>query len=105
MGQCCSQDQGKDDGNCDTSLYPTGATLDGRHYSAKQVWTIVRIQAAFRMYMAKKRVSMLRHEIYTPGMAMMGKQMDGSAEDFDNINVQVSDFHSSFLVMSLLTTL
>ena len=47
------------------------------------------------MYMAKKRVQQLKYNIYTPGMGggmgMMGKQMDAGAEDFDNVNVQVSD--------------
>ena len=49
---------------------------------------IVKIQACFRMYMAKKRVSAIRGEYYSPGMG----GMHDHGEDFDNINVQVSDF-------------
>lgn len=83
MGYCCSQQPGGEEGNLSTALYPQGATLDGRHYTAKQIWIIIRIQSAFRMYMAKKRVGMLRNEAYSPGMAGIGQQ----GEDFDNVNV------------------
>ena len=55
MGICCSNGP-SEEGNLTTALYPHGATLDGRHYTAKQIWIIVRIQAAFRGYMAKKRL-------------------------------------------------
>ena len=88
MGYCCSQQGAGEEGNLATALYPQGATLDGHHYTAKDIWIIVKIQSAFRMYMAKRRVQMLRNEIYSPGMVNMQHQHGG--EDFENINVQVS---------------
>ena len=39
------------------------------------------------MYMAKKRVAMIKNEYYSPGMNHMHDQDN----DFENINVQVSD--------------
>jgi len=36
------------------------------------------------MYMAKRRVSMIKNDIYSPGMGHMHEQ----GEDFENINVQ-----------------
>ena len=39
------------------------------------------------MYMAKKRVAQIKNEFYSPGMQHMNDQGD----DFENINVQVSD--------------
>ena len=71
-----------------TALYPQGATLDGKHYTAKQIWIITKIQSHMRMYMAKKRVAMIRHEVYPHGMHDMMNAHQG--EDFENINVQVS---------------
>ena len=71
-----------------TALYPQGATLNGKHYTAKQIWIITKIQAHMRMYMAKKKVSMIRNEVYPHGMHDMHYNPNG--EDFENINVQVS---------------
>ena len=39
------------------------------------------------MYMAKKRVAMIKNEYYSPGM----NHMHDHGDDFENINVQVSD--------------
>ena len=44
MGYCCSGvDPNKDPGNVVTSLYPNGATLDGRVYTMEQIYIIVKI--------------------------------------------------------------
>ena len=68
MGYCCSQQGAGEEGNLSTALYPQGATLDGKHYTAKQIWIITKIQSHMRMYMAKKKVAMIRHEVYPHGM-------------------------------------
>ena len=87
MGYCCSQSAGGDENNLSTALYPQGASLGGRHFTAKDIFIIVKIQSCFRMYMAKRRVSMIKQDMYSPGMGHMHEQ----GEDFENINVQVSD--------------
>lgn len=52
----------------------------------------MKIQSAFRMWLARKQVQQLRHEFYGPGM-----HGDFNGEDYDNMHVQVS-FKCSTLV-------
>ena len=47
--------------------YPA-QTLGGKAYSAQQIWIVVRLQSAFRMWLAQRKVQRLRHELFAPGM-------------------------------------
>jgi len=60
-------------------------TLDGQAYTSREIWIVVRIQCAFRMWLAKRRVQHLRNELYNPGMMHMH---NGAGDDYENINVQ-----------------
>ena len=43
MGYCCSNPGDGEVGNLSTVLYPQGATLGNTHYTAKQIFIIVKI--------------------------------------------------------------
>jgi hypothetical protein len=58
-----------------------GVTLGQRHYSARDIYIIVKLQAYRRAIMARRRVQRLRFEMYNPGYN------DGLREDFENVNV------------------
>ena len=75
-------------------IYPA-QTLNGKTYSARQIWIIVRIQTAFRMWLAKRKVQKLRYEIYGPNMHQ-------DSDEYNNINVQVIEicFQTSSLFLS-----
>lgn len=45
-----------------------------------------------RMWLAKRKVQNLRNEMYSPGMMHMHNNAGGGTEDYENINVQVSQF-------------
>ena len=59
-----------------------GVTLGNRHYSARDIYIIVRMQSYRRAIIARKRVQKLRFEMYSPGY-------NRDREDYDNVNVQV----------------
>ena len=58
-----------------------GVTLGQRHYSARDIFIIVKLQAYRRAIMARRRVQRLRFEMYNPGYN------DGLREDYENVNV------------------
>ena len=93
MGYCCSNPGDGEVGNLSTVLYPQGATLGNTHYTAKQIFIIVKIQSQIRRFLASRRVHRLRQEIYSPGMGM---HHEYGGEDFENVNVQVSAFGQCF---------
>ena len=57
MGACCTSNVSQTPGG-DTDLgYAYQAqTLGGKTFTAREIWIIVRIQSAFRMWLAKRRV-------------------------------------------------
>ena len=84
MGQtCCGNGTG---GEPELGYQYPEAQLNGKTYSARQIWIIVRIQCAFRMWLARRKVQALREEYYSPGM----HRSPGGGEDYENINVAVS---------------
>ena len=81
MGQaCCSG--ASPGGEPELGMIYPAQTLNGKTYSARQIWIIVRIQTAFRMWLAKRKVQKLRYEIYGPNMHQ-------DSDEYNNINVQV----------------
>lgn len=86
MGQACGcGGQGTDDYSEINNLKipANGVTLGQRHYSARDIYIIVKLQAYRRGIMARKRVQRLRFEMYNPGY-------NEGAENYENVNVQVS---------------
>ena len=62
-----------------------GVTLNNRHFSARDIYIVCRLQAYRRGVLARRRVQRLRYEMYSPGYVEVDKQ------DYDNVNVQVSN--------------
>lgn len=88
MGNSCCSGGNNDKLNELATRYPAnGQTLDGKHYTLEQLIVIVRMQAAMRGWIARKRVQELRQQIFQPGM---GYHHQDGREDYDNVNVQVS---------------
>ena len=87
MGQACGcgNPAGDEQSELSTShkIPKNGVTLGNRHYSAKDIYIIVRMQAYRRGIQARRRVQRLRFEMYSPGY-------NEGREDYDNVNVQVS---------------
>lgn len=67
-----------------------GNTLDGRHFTARQIYIIVKIQSSIRMFLAKKKVYLLKQSAgMTPGMMGHHQHNNHGGEDFENNNVAV----------------
>ena len=85
MGYCCTTEASREH---ELGYNYEPKTLNGKTYSARQIFIIVRIQCAFRQWLARRKVQALRDEYYAPGMHR------SPGEDFENVNVQVS--HQSY---------
>jgi len=84
MGQayCCGSQTG---GEPELGLLYPATTLNGKTYTVRQMWIIVKLQSTFRMWLARKKLQQLRYEFYSPG----GDRHYGQ-DDYNNINVEVS---------------
>lgn len=82
MGQQCGcGGNPNEEGELHTNQIPkNGVTLGRKHYSARDIYIIVRMQAYRRGVMARRRVQALRYELYSPGY-------NEGREDYENINV------------------
>ena len=83
--QCgCGGPNGEETNELTTSKIPkNGVTLDNRHYSARDIWIIIKMQSWRRGFLARQRVQRMRYEMYNPGYVGGAEK-----EDYDNINVQ-----------------
>jgi hypothetical protein len=59
-----------------------GVTLGRKHYTARDIYWIVRLQAIFRGMKARKKVGRLRGDMYHPGFSH-----EGGTGDYENVNV------------------
>ena len=66
------------------------AILKGKTYSAKDIWTIVRIQAGVRMFLAKMKTQKLRTSNYTSNTLAESTKIFTGEKNYDNENVKVS---------------
>ena len=86
MGQACGcNGESRDDYSEINNLKipANGVTLGQRHFSARDIYIIVRMQAYRRGVVARRRVQRLRYEMYNPGY----NYNDGAREDYENVNV------------------
>jgi len=93
MGAACGcGGQAEDDrtqiGGSTYSIPANGVTLDKRHYTAKDIYWIVRLQAIVRGVRARIRVQKIREALFHPGYNEGYK-----GEDYENVNVQVSSLN------------
>ena len=65
MGQACCT--GSQNNEPELGVNYPATTLNGKHYTARNVWIIVKIQSTFRMWLAKRKLQQLRYEFYSPG--------------------------------------
>ena len=86
MGQACCSNQYKDEKSELNSRTYQGATVGGKTFSANDIYMIVRLQSAFRGWMARKRVQDLRASVFNVGMTRSGPVAAGQ-EDYDNVSV------------------
>jgi hypothetical protein len=54
MGQACCSGSGAY-GEPELGFYPA-TSLNGKSYTSRQIWIIVKIQSTFRMWLAKRHV-------------------------------------------------
>ena len=95
MGQACGCADRTDEQEFDVNRQKVqkGATLGNKHYSARDIYIICRMQAYRRGILARRRVQNLRYEMYSPGYH---DNRGGSGEDYENVNVLVrtkTNFH------------
>ena len=100
MGQACCSGAGTG-GEPELGLLYPATSLNGKQYTARQVWIIVKIQSTFRMWLARRKVQMLYEQKYGGGRF---HHHENGGEDYENMNVQVSILSSwfSFLLTSSL---